>query len=210
MSMESTMSLERIKTANGHSVAEAASALQKAIRRSELDDAIYWAVDLYLIGYGEYVWRRLKIIASEDVGLADRYLPATLAALHDTYRDQVKAGKKRNGQAGERLSLVHAVTLLVTAPKSRLVDNATICHLREHAERRREVPDYALDMHTRRGREKGRDAAHFLRTVAALVQPDAAAILAAADKRYAADVPRALTRPAPGRHDHDDRQSNLF
>lgn len=201
------MMLERIKTANDHTVAEAASALQKSIRRSQLDDALYWAVDLYLTGYGEYVWRRMTIIVSEDIGLADRYLPATFAALHATYREQVKHGKKRKGQSGERLTLVHAVALLATANKSRLVDNATICHVREHAERRRGVPDYALDMHTRAGRQEGRGVSHFLEHGAKLVQPDSADLTAAV-KRYATEVKVAIAKPAP--NGVDEEQGQLF
>lgn len=155
------MTLGRIKTVNGHFVPEAASALQKCLRRGLLDDAIYWAVDLHLSGFGEYVWKRLRIVSSEDVGPADRYLPATIEALYVRFQDQVKAKKKSGAPAGDRLTLVHAVYLLATAPKSRVIDHATLHHFRNHAELRRDVPDFALDQHTNRGRAMGRGADHF-------------------------------------------------
>jgi hypothetical protein len=41
-----------------------ASALQKAIRRGNEREALFWASELDLAGYGGYVWKRLRIIAS--------------------------------------------------------------------------------------------------------------------------------------------------
>ncbi|MDZ4819198.1 MAG: hypothetical protein SGJ20_09525 [Planctomycetota bacterium] len=155
------MSLELITTVNGHRMTEAASALQKTIRRGLVDDAIYWAADIYLSGFGEYLWKRLRIITSEDIGPADRYLPATIAALHANYQEALAAGKKGAKFTGERLYVFHAVVLLATAPKCRIVDHVMIHHLRCHAELKRDVPDYALDQHTQRGRKLGRGVDHF-------------------------------------------------
>ena len=81
------MSLYKVTTVNGHLLAEVVSALQKAIRRCQVDDALYWAVDMYLTGYDEYCRKRLRIMASEDVGPAEP-LPATVDALYHTYADQ--------------------------------------------------------------------------------------------------------------------------
>ena len=65
------MSLYKVTTVNGHLLPEVVSALQKCIRRGQVDDALYWAVDMYLTGYDEYCWKRLRIMASEDVGPAE-------------------------------------------------------------------------------------------------------------------------------------------
>ena len=56
-------------TPGGYRCDECASALQKTIRRGEERDALHFATELALAGYGGYVWKRLRIIASEDVGL---------------------------------------------------------------------------------------------------------------------------------------------
>jgi replication-associated recombination protein RarA len=48
------MSLYKVTTVNGHPLPEVVPALQKCIRRGQVDDAIYWAVDMYLAGYDEY------------------------------------------------------------------------------------------------------------------------------------------------------------
>ncbi len=156
-------------TKNGYAFDEVASAFQKSVRRGLLDDALYWGVELYVSGRAEYAWKRLKIMASEDVGLGDRHLPATLHALYQHYLEQVR--KKDAYHAPERLFFVHAVCLLVTAPKSRLCDHALIYHFATHDGQGREVPDYAVDKHTRRGRELGRGREEFFASGIELANP---------------------------------------
>jgi replication-associated recombination protein RarA len=153
------MSLYKVTTVNRHSLPEVVSALQKCIRRGLVDDALYWAVDMSLTGYDEYCWKRLRIMASEDVGPAEPHLPATIAALYATYTELKK--KKDDRHAPQRLQLVHAVILLAQARKSRVVDHALIHHFGNHAQLEREIPDCALDKHTIRGKAMGRGAEHF-------------------------------------------------
>jgi replication-associated recombination protein RarA len=153
------MSLYKVTTVNGHLLPEVVSALQKCIRRGLVDDALYWAVDMYLTGYDEYAWKRLRIMASEDVGPAEPNLPATIEALYHTYSDLKK--KKDETHAPQRLQLVHAVILLATARKNRVVDHALIHHFGNHATLKRPVPDFALDKHTAAGKRLGRGAEHF-------------------------------------------------
>ena len=152
------MSLYKVTTVNGHLLAEVVSALQKAIRRCQVDDALYWAVDMYLTGYDEYCWKRLKVIASEDVGPAEPHLPATLAALYQTYTE---LKKKKDPHDPQKLPFVHAVILVASARKSRVVDHALIHHFCNHARLKREIPDCALDKHTLRGKQMGRGFDHF-------------------------------------------------
>lgn len=56
--------------------------------------------------------------------------------------------------------MVHAVILLCRASKSRLVDHALIV-LYEGKRAAREIPDFALDKHTARGRQRRRGWKHF-------------------------------------------------
>ena len=141
------------QTSGGYLVGECASALQKAIRRCEERHALWWATELDLAGYANYVWRRLRLICSEDVGLAEPDLPATIRALYDNWLESTKA--KKEGDA--RLYLVHAVLLLARARKSRIVDNAAnLYYGRQRDPARLEMPDWALDAHTARGRGLGR------------------------------------------------------
>ena len=95
-------------------------------------------------------------MAAEDVGFGDRGLPAVIEALH--------AQRSRIPRGGERwLLAVHAVRLLVAAPKDRtsaeLSDWAQL--VVDSGRRGAEVIDVAVDMHTERGVGMGRGHAHF-------------------------------------------------
>lgn len=162
------MTFAEVITPGGYKVGEVASALQKCIRRSLADAALFWATELDLAGYGEYVFKRLQIIASEDVGPADPDACVRVAALRSAWRDQRKKDDARH--APERLFLVHAVWYLAHAPKSRLIDHALIVHY-EGPRERREIPDFALDRHTARGRAAKRAWKHFWEEGARLGNP---------------------------------------
>jgi len=152
-------------TRHGHRFDEAASSLQKSIRRSDVEAAVYWTIEL-LEHTPHYVWHRLKVIASEDIGLAgDPALPATLHALHVSFDE----GRKRKGGGDSGLFAVHAAMLLARSRKSSVVAH---CLLAVAAEGPREVPDHALDKHTQAGRQMGRGWDHFWAEAALLVDPD--------------------------------------
>jgi replication-associated recombination protein RarA len=136
---------------------EVASAFQKSIRRGLEDEALHWGVELDKSNFAEYAWKRMRIMASEDVGLAEVSLPATIYALYQNWHDQRK--KRDEKHAPERLYLIHAILLLVRAKKSRIVDHALITYYGNHT--RREIPDFARDKHTASGRKKGRGVEHF-------------------------------------------------
>ncbi len=160
------MTFAEMHTPNGHTCGEATSAMQKSIRRGLEEDALYWATELDLSGYGNYVWKRLRIIASEDVGLADSTAAGTVRALYENWLEQRKNKDDRSG--ADRLFLVHAVILLARAPKSRLVDHALMV-MYEGDRDALEVPDYAHDKHTRQGAQMGRGHDHFFEEGAQLV-----------------------------------------
>lgn len=166
------MTFGQRNTVGGYLCEEVASALQKCIRRGMEEEALFWATELDLSGFGEYVWKRLKIIASEDIGLEESSQRAILVrALYENWRDQRKKEDARH--APERLFLVHAVLALSRAFKSRLVDNALIVFY-EGKRPKRAIPDFALDRHTQRGRRLKRGWTHFFTEgVGPNMQPDA-------------------------------------
>jgi replication-associated recombination protein RarA len=151
--------VSRATTVGGHDAAEVVSWLQKAIRRGEEEDAVYCVVQLERSGLGPWAWKRLRVIVSEDVGLAWPEGPAVIAALHATYVDLRRGAPKQPKLRPWRMPLVHAVLLLCRAPKSRLVDVVQITAFRD--DERREVPEYAVDKHTARGRRMRRGWEHF-------------------------------------------------
>lgn len=152
------MTFAEVITPGGYPCGEVASAMQKCIRRGLEEDALFWATELDLAGFGEYVWKRLRIITSEDVGLAAPGLVADIRALYDNWLDQRKKKDERN--APERLFLIHAIILLCRSAKSRMVDHALIV-MYEGQRSPREIPDFALDRHTARGRKRRRGWKHF-------------------------------------------------
>jgi replication-associated recombination protein RarA len=146
-----------LKTLGGFKCGEVASALQKAIRRGDERGALFWASELDLAGYANYVWKRLRIIASEDVALADTEAVIAVHCLWQNWREAKRAKHE------EPLFLLHAVCLLARAPKSGVVVHAWMAFYEGNREAMQmKIPDVALDMHTRRGRRMGRGRRHFL------------------------------------------------
>jgi len=153
------------RTIRGYLVGEVTSALQKSIRRSDEEQAVWWAAELDQSGFGSYCWNRLQVIMSEDVGVAWVEGPAVIGALKASWDAAIARG---NTNYPERLFVVHAAMALARAPKSRRVDHA-IWAAYGSKEQRFEIPDYALDMHTQRGRAMGRGDEHFEQEAGLLV-----------------------------------------
>ena len=115
-------------TPSGHLCGEVASALQKSIRRGLERESLYWATELDLAGFPDYLLRRLRIIASEDVGMAAPDVAVQVRALSENFTDQRKhnATSKTGTRSSERLFIVQAVIVLCRAPKWRTIDHAVM------------------------------------------------------------------------------------
>jgi putative ATPase len=102
---------------SGDSHYDTISAFIKTIRGSDPDAAVYWLARM--IDAGEdplFIARRLVILASEDVGLADPHaLPIAMAAQQAVHFVGMPEGF---------YPLAHAVLYLATAPKSNTVGRA--------------------------------------------------------------------------------------
>lgn len=145
------------KTRKGYDFFEVISALQKAIRRCEEENAVYWAIELYKSGFAKALWSRLLIITSEDVGLAEKGIEQSINALHSNY---LVLSEKKKDSVEALLPTLHAVVLLARAKKSRYI--ALLCEYDEFVGYDyKEIPDEALDKHTRRGKAKGRGLLYF-------------------------------------------------
>lgn len=148
----------RAISVNGYPFDELRSVLQKSIRRGLIEEAVLAAYEFFMSGPDaeEVLWRRLEIIATEDIGFGLMEAPAILEALNSQ--------RLRMADRGDRwMYSVHAVRLLATAKK----DNTTMelaCWAQfsvARGERKVEVEDFHVDMHTRRGVEMGRDVKHW-------------------------------------------------
>jgi replication-associated recombination protein RarA len=156
--MSTFKSFGEIVTHGGYAMAEVASAFQKCIRRGEEEEALFWGSELELSGYVGYAWKRMLVVCSEDVGPGQPGIVAEIAGLHANW--QALASKKDATHKPERLPFMHAIILLARAQKSRVVDNACVVFFMGQRPRR-EIPDFALDKHTRRGRGMKRGFDHF-------------------------------------------------
>jgi len=150
----------QIRTANGYDFFGASSAFQKAIRRGDEDEAMFWAVELHNSGYVKYLWKRMIIITSEDVGLGDPDVVTRIMALKASYDYLLK---EKNTPNAKTLPFIQAVVTLVRARKSRFIDLAISTYWNKHREQvgNKEVPDYAWDIHTRKGKKMGRGLKYF-------------------------------------------------
>ncbi len=92
------------------------SCLQKSIRGSDPDAAVFYVAKLLALGELLSVCRRLKVIASEDIGLA---YPQAQSIVHSLCASAVELGMPE-----ARIPLANAAILLATAPKSNSAYNA--------------------------------------------------------------------------------------
>lgn len=140
-----------LQTERGYDFFEASSALQKSIRRGLDEDSVFWAFE-FVPKYETYIWKRLKVILNEDIGIANPGLIPILDALENQYY-----------QSRDTLALTNAVLLMARSPKTRIACHLSIVMEQNRTQNlpKRPIPDYALDMHTARGRMKGRGYKEF-------------------------------------------------
>ena len=148
----------QVKTKQDFDFFEVASAFQKSIRRGDELQSMYWAVELYDSGYQNYAWKRMIIMASEDVGLGDPFVIVQMMALKQSYDF---LAQKKEKSLPERLPFTQAVILLSRCCKSRYIDHAITYYWNFNKTVHIDIPDYAFDMHTRRGKAMGRGLEFF-------------------------------------------------
>jgi replication-associated recombination protein RarA len=156
-----------VRTRHDFAADEVISALQKEIRRSNTENAALLAYEMATTSpeMEAYLWRRLLAISVEDIGWGDLQAPILIYTLYQINESFDRA-------AGERiLFAVHAVRVLCACPKDRSSDEMAIWIKRgvEGGRRLPTIPDYALDLHTKRGSEMGRGMDHFLEEGAKLI-----------------------------------------
>lgn len=149
-------------TKNGHNFFEMAALLQNAIRRQEFRLAGYAANEMFP-KYRGYLWRRLLIISAEDCyGIVTKEIIAL---------KQAEEAMKKPEE--ESIFISKAITLLCYAKKNRDADYFA-CNLmqsdtpipphevpcvpiEEGILENGEIPDWAFNWHTSKGRYRGKD-----------------------------------------------------
>ena len=116
------------------------SALQKSIRGSDPDAAVYYLARLLEAGDLLSPCRRLLVIAAEDVGLAYPQAIAIVKACVDT--------ALQIGLPEARLPLAEAAVLMATAPKSNSAHNAIIAAMEDvRRGRSGDIPRHLKNVH---------------------------------------------------------------
>jgi putative ATPase len=128
---------------------DVASALIKAIRGSDVDAALHYLARMVEAGEDpRFIARRLVILASEDVGLADSTALSVAVAAADA--------AALVGLPEARINLAHAVIALSLAPKSNAVINAIDAAVADvRAGRIGAVPAHLRDAHYQGARRLG-------------------------------------------------------
>jgi|GEM_PF-1506714 len=132
---------------------EASSALQKSIRRGREYDAVFFAYLLHASGYGDYCWRRLSIIASEDIGNGNPQAAILVSSLRESWERLHK--KTKEPALDKFLFITQAVLYMCRSGKSR--ENDSLANLIEENwknNERLEIPEVSKDPHTMIGRKK--------------------------------------------------------
>ena len=165
----------QLRTTRGYDFYEVASAMQKAIRRADAKVAGYFALELWHSGYVEYVWRRLFTISAEDCyGI----ITTEIESLYKAYLFINEKAKETKGRA----FVSKAVLLLCDARKNRdadhlsnLVYDRNDCDVEKWLDDVRKspipVPEYTFDVHTKKGKAKGRTKADFFRDELEALKP---------------------------------------
>lgn len=149
----------KVTTRNGIPGDEIISMLQKSIRRGLEHNALAAAYEMYITSpqFEDKMWRRLLAISVEDIGFGNPDAPQLIWTLYQMRKEFLY-------QDGDRpMFFVHAIRFLCRQKKERSSDNVKNMLIKDFAHGRvAQVPDYAYDMHTVKGREMGKTEMDFL------------------------------------------------
>jgi replication-associated recombination protein RarA len=169
----------QLKTSRGYDFFEASSAMQKAIRRADVKTAGYFALELWHSGYRDYVWKRLFTISAEDCG---GVITKEIEAL---WQGHQLVNNKATQPKG-RIFVSKAVILLCIWDKNRdsdhlqnfvydkkinMSDEEIEFHFEDVRLRPIEIPDYAFDCHTRKGKRMGKTKEEFFKEELEALRP---------------------------------------
>lgn len=150
-----------LKTVNGYKLDEVVSALQKEIRRGNELMAQYWALEMNESGFWRYCFRRMQVIAGEDIGLAN---PEAMILVSSTFGALLAQERIKKVTHVDNNVIGFMALYLAKSAKSRLVDYwGGIILKRKEKGWKAEIPTYAIDQHTAKGRDMGMDDTDFFR-----------------------------------------------
>ncbi len=146
---------QKVKTYHDLPADEVISAVQKEIRRGHTDNAARLAYEMVQTSpeMEAKLWKRLMVISIEDVGMGNPNAPVIINAI---YEMRHRFGE---GAPDRPLFALHAVRFLCECEKDRSSDE--LVNWVKMTDQVPEIPEYAIDMHTKRGAEMGKDLKYF-------------------------------------------------
>jgi replication-associated recombination protein RarA len=174
------MSRFRPRTKRGYNLFEVVSAIQKAIRRGDTAMAGYLAIEMFESGYHNYLWKRLLTISAEDCA---GIITQEIKSLHESFLLLNEGAKKPRS----RIFISKAVIVMCQARKCRdadhlqnfvydrqMIDAKQLTKAIIEAHRNPEnieLPEYTFDVHTQKGRSKGKTKEQFFAEEFAALHP---------------------------------------
>lgn len=150
-----------LATKNGYKLDEVVSALQKEIRRGNELMAKYWALEMNESGYWRYCFRRMMVIAGEDVGLAN---PEAMILVSSTFSALLAQERIKKVFHIDNNIIGFVVVYLARSPKSRHIDYlGGVIFKQKEKGWKPEIPIYAIDQHTQKGKDLGKTDYDFFK-----------------------------------------------
>lgn len=151
-------------TVNGYDYYEVLSAMQKGIRRADKKLSVFWALELYngeqLPHFTPSMWRRLLVTSAEDIGGHQAVVFAK--SCYDAF--EATRHKVRGKNKTHRIFITRCVIGLCEMSKNRASDHfQNLIDAELKSGWKPEIPDYAYDIHTRRGKRMGKRKVDFFR-----------------------------------------------
>lgn len=131
---------------------EVASSLQKMIRRGNEYEACFWGYVIHQSGFGGYLWRRLSIIAREDIGNGDSQASILIESLCSSWERLHKQNKEAT--LDKLLFPTQAILYMCRCKKTR--ENDSLVNLLDENwknKKRLDIPQIAIDPHCEKGRK---------------------------------------------------------
>ncbi len=136
-------------TVHGLASDEVRSSIHKYVRLGNAEQAILAALEMARTDaeHEAEMWRRLQVLAAEDIGMGDPASIAIVKSLHDSANDT------EPGSYDRLVFAAQAAGYLARTIKDPI--NGELMQLALHRDTAPTIPDVALCIHTRRGQEMG-------------------------------------------------------
>ncbi|MBA7696464.1 hypothetical protein ES703_105112 [subsurface metagenome] len=144
-----------LQTPGGYLLDQVRSAIQKALRRGQEEEAAYWAMEMIEGKFWRYLLKTLQCVSLEDIGLADPLAIVITTAVKEAVEFKIE---KKDIASFPTEAIGFLILYLARAKKNREGDDFI-----EYIKAKRkvgwklEVPEVALDAHCKRGRQRLRE-----------------------------------------------------